>query len=499
MASVVTIARVVPRKASAGGDWIAAAVLLVALLATRAIFFGDPVADYDEQLYSFIGWRMTQGDWPYVDLWDRKPFGLFAIFALAHALFGPGAIAFQLLAGAAAFAGALLVYLLAREQVDRASAVVAGVLYLLFLALYGSQSGQSEAFHTPMMLAMLWLVRDWRRPDAPRRVALAMLIGGLALQVKYTVLPQCLFFGAWALLGEWRMGARLPRLARRAALFALLGVLPTVLVALFYLWRGHFDEFWFANFVSFFDRVSPPGGRLRHDLVIAYIPLALMVFPGLYAAFRMNPPREWGAYWLHAAWLLAALATVLLPGTVYGYYYAALVAPAILTALPIIDRKGPLRFVPAVLLLLFAAQLYNPAGRYAGSLAERRVEARLSSAIAPYVGSEHDCLYVFDGPTVLYRTTGSCLPSRFVYPDHLNNALETPALGVSQTDEVARILANHPGVIVTASRAVTPQQPDNLARVRDATGRNYRPLITMSLHDRAITAWVRRDLARTRP
>ena len=106
---------------------------------------------------------------------------------------------------------------------------------------------------------------------------------------------------------------------------------------------------------------------------------------------------------------------------------------------------------------------------------------------------------MFDGPTVLYRTTGSCLPSRFVYPDHLNNALETPALGVSQTDEVARILANHPGVIVTASRAVTPQQPDNLARVRDATGRNYRPLITMSLHDRAITAWVRRDLARPRP
>jgi 4-amino-4-deoxy-L-arabinose transferase-like glycosyltransferase len=490
----MTIAREAPRKAAAGGDWMAAAVLLVALLATRAIFFGDPVADFDEQLYSFIGWRMTQGDLPYVDLWDRKPFGLFAIFALAHALFGPDAIAFQLLAAVSAFIGALLVYGLAREQVDRASAAVAGVLYLLFLALYGSQSGQSEVFHTPMMLAMLWLVCDWRRPDATRRAALAMLIGGLALQVKYTVLPQCLFFGAWALLGEWRLGARLPRLARRAALFALFGVLPTVLVALLYLWRGHFDAFWFANFVSFFDRVSPPGGRLRHDLLIAYIPLALMVLPGLYAAFRMNPPRDWGAYWLHGAWLLAALATVLLPGTVYGYYYAALVAPAILVALPIIDRKGPLRIVPAALLILFAIQLYNPQARYAGSLAERRAEARLSAAIAPYVGAERDCLYVFDGPTALYRSTGSCLPSRFVYPDHLNNELETPALGVSQTDEVARILANRPGAIVTAGRAVTPQQPDNLARVQDTTQSDYRPLITISLHNRAITAWVRRDL-----
>src|SRR5690606_3890557 len=116
-----------------------------------------------------------------------------------------------------------------------------GALYLLFLALYGSQSGQTEAFHTPMMLAMLWLVRDDRHPQAAKRAALAMLIGGLALQIKYTVLPQCLFFGSWALIGEWRRGAGLPRLAERAALFAALGVLPTALVGLFYLWRGHFD------------------------------------------------------------------------------------------------------------------------------------------------------------------------------------------------------------------------------------------------------------------
>jgi hypothetical protein len=389
----------------------------------------------------------------------------------------------------------LLIYGLAREQVDRASAAAAGVLYLLFLALYGSQSGQTEAFHTPMMLAMLWLVHDCRRRDTARRAVLAMFIGGLALQIKYTVLPQCLFFGAWALLGEWRMGAGLPRLVRRAALFALLGVLPTVLVGLFYLWRGHFDAFWFANFVSFFDRVSPPNGRLRHDLLIGYIPLALLVLPGLYAAFRLPPPRDRGAYRLHVAWLLAALASVLLPGTVYGYYYAALVAPAILVALPMIDRKGPLRFVPVVLLLLFATQLYNPIGRHANSLAERRAEARLSAAVAPFVGAERDCLYVFDGPTVLYRTTGTCLPTRFIYPDHLNNALETPALGIDQAAEIARILANRPGVIVTASEPVTVQQPRNLALIREATERNYRPLITITQHSRELTAWVRRDLA----
>ncbi|MGZ5879364.1 MAG: glycosyltransferase family 39 protein, partial [Croceibacterium sp.] len=182
------------------------AVLALVTLATRAVWFGDPVADFDEQIYSLIGWRMTHGDLPFVDVWDRKPFGLFAIFAAAHWLLGPEPIAYQLVACLFAMGGAVLVYALARELVDRASATVAGALYLMLIAAYGSYSGQSEIFHAPMMLAMLWLVRDRNRPDAARRAALAMLVGGVALQVKYTVLPQCLFFGAYALYGEWRAG-----------------------------------------------------------------------------------------------------------------------------------------------------------------------------------------------------------------------------------------------------------------------------------------------------
>ena len=64
------------------------AVFVVVALVTRAIWFGDPVADFDEQIYSLIGWRMTYGELPFVEVWDRKPFGLFAIFALAFWLFG---------------------------------------------------------------------------------------------------------------------------------------------------------------------------------------------------------------------------------------------------------------------------------------------------------------------------------------------------------------------------------------------------------------------------
>ena len=186
------------RRASLAG-LATLAVLVLVTLATRSLWFTDPVADFDEQIYSLIGWRMTHGDLPFVEVWDRKPFGLFAIFAAAHWLFGPEPLAYQFVACLFALGGGLLVYALARDLVDRVSATIAGSLYLMLIAAYGSYSAQSEIFHVPLMLAMLWLVRDPRRPDALKRATVAMLLGGIALQIKYTVLPQCLFFGGYAL------------------------------------------------------------------------------------------------------------------------------------------------------------------------------------------------------------------------------------------------------------------------------------------------------------
>ena len=136
----------------------------------------------------------------------------------------------------------------------------------------------------------------------------------------------------------------------------------------------------------------------------------------------------------------------------------------------------------------------NPPERSAHSRSERITEARLSDAIEPFVG-HGECLYVYDGPTALYRTTGACVPTRFVYPDHLNNALERNALGISQPAEIRRILATNPRAIVTANFPVTIQCNECAALIDEAARKNYRPLISASLHGRTITGWVRRDLS----
>ncbi|AZI34602.1 hypothetical protein NT2_02_01910 [Caenibius tardaugens NBRC 16725] len=493
MASISTTAKPALVKAVLPEWLVAAAVILFFTALTRFLWFGDPIIDFDEQLYSFVGWRMTQGELPFVDLWDRKPFGLFALFAIAHGIGGPGPAAYQVMASLFAMAGSALTYILARDLAGRLASCTAAALYLLFMALYGSYGGQSEIFHVPLMVAMALLVRDPQRADAGMRTCGAMLLGGLALQIKYTVLPQCLFFGLYALWGQFRSGASPARLARIAAVYGILGVLPTALVALFYLAQGHLDAFVFANFLSFFDRMPSASGRFDAHRLTLLFPLLLIAAYGVYTAFPIKRARNMDRYLFHIGWMVAAFLTVVLPATVYPYYYGALVPPAILVATPFMDRASPLRLTACALLVAAIITGVSPVKRLAFTREHRETAREITAAIAPYVGRDRDCLYVFDGPVALYRLTDSCVPSRFVYPDHLNNKLEEHALGVDQAAEVARIFSHRPGAVVTASRAVTPQSARSQAVLHAALRAHYTRVSSFPNYNRRLIVWIRND------
>lgn len=470
-------------------DAVALALIAICAFATRAVWFGDPAASPDEQLYSLIGGAMLEGALPFVDLWDRKPVGLFALYALAHSLGGTGPLAYQLLASLFAMLGGWLVFALARPLGGTATAVVSALLYLLLTAAYGSFSGQTEVFHVPLMLAMVLLLRDGDRPGALRRAAWSMLLGGLALQIKYTVLPQCLFLGCYALLSLHRQGTPPARLTLLAILFGALGLLPTALVAGWYAVLGAFEPFVFANFLSFFERLPSAAGRVPLGHLSLVAPLFLFAAGGLWAAWRVQPPQPARHYRLIAGWALSALATVLLPGTVYLYYYAALAPAAALLALPLYDcrRKGGKWM--ALALVAACTMLVDYPGQYAQSQERREAVAGLATAAMPSLGTER-CLFVYDGPAALYRLTGSCLPSRLVYPDHLNNALETPALGLGQAAEVARILDAGPAAIVTADNPLTPQAPRSDRLVREALATRYRLAMQREIDGRTVSLWL---------
>ncbi|MXO64251.1 ArnT family glycosyltransferase [Altericroceibacterium endophyticum] len=476
---------------------IALGVLMALAVASRMPWYGDPIVGYDEQLYSLIGNHMLKGALPFVDLWDRKPFGLFLINAIARWIGGPGPIGIQIMGTIAAIAGSWLTYRFALYLTDWACSCLAASFYLLLMPLYTIFTSQSEIFHVPFMLGMLCVLYRGGRPITLRAAIFAMLLGGLALQIKYTVLPQCIFFGCYALWRFWRGGMPPIRLVTLAMLFALIGLLPTICVAIFYWAQGGWDAFVFANFISFFDRV--PLGRTGFVKPHRWLLLLAIAIPGLASCKRLKGTSQAAPYRLLVGWSLAALATVYLPGTTYIYYLAALIPCAVLLGLPFYGSAGPFRWAPAFLYLYFYAALFNNIGWVRMAEEDRQVAAVLERATSPYVGHRQDCLYVFDGPTGLYDLTESCLPTTFIYPDHLNNALETNALGIDQAGEVARILSQRPGAIITASEAVTPQNPESLRLIHKATATDYQRVAQIHHHNRMLYAWVRRDKLKGKP
>src|SRR3546814_14232447 len=90
---------------------IATAVILVAAaFALRGRYFGIPHLHVDEQFYLLVGDRiLNHGAIPYVDIWDRKPVGLFLLYAGIRLLGGDGIVQYQVVATLFAAATAILI------------------------------------------------------------------------------------------------------------------------------------------------------------------------------------------------------------------------------------------------------------------------------------------------------------------------------------------------------------------------------------------------------
>lgn len=424
--------------------WPALAILLMAL-ACRLWWFGNPATDLDAPFYSYVGNAMLHGQLPYVDVWDRKPIGLFLIYAAAHAVFGPGANAYLTVALGFAWGGAFLTFLIARRLAGQGTGLVCAALYLLGLDAYGSRGGQSELFFAVPCLAMAWLLIV--RRGSFRALALAMLLGGIAIQIKYSVAPFCAVAGLIALVQRWQAHRRPLRLGAEAMALAAIGLAPTLLAWLAYVAMGEGPAFVFANFVSIFLRPVTVG-RWPAETLAAIGPLFLTAAVGLWAFFRMGRSYAKGDYAILAALAAGAIAAIFSTANVLAYYYAFLLPWAVLLAVPFIDVRVRAGQIGAGLLL--AAFLL--AANYPWRIAESRRDVATFDRIVQRIGdgARAGGLYVVYGPSSLYLATGT-QGGRFAFPSHHSAGFEDGALGVSQRALVEAALNRHPRFVVTLS------------------------------------------------
>ena len=127
-------------------------VLGLLALALRGADFGNPIIHTDEQYYALVGSRMWHGALPYIDLWDRKPIGLFLIYAATRLLPGDGIVAYQGVALLFAVGAACAIGRAARiAGANAAGALIAGAAYLVWLPMLSGRAGQSPVFFNLFM------------------------------------------------------------------------------------------------------------------------------------------------------------------------------------------------------------------------------------------------------------------------------------------------------------------------------------------------------------
>jgi 4-amino-4-deoxy-L-arabinose transferase-like glycosyltransferase len=474
-------------------------ILLVAAFAIRCAQFGNPLIHVDENFYLLVGDRMLHGAVPYVDIWDRKPVGLFVLFAAIRLLGGDGIVQYQVVASLFAAGTALIVARMAAPMAGLKAATIAGVIYLLLLGLVGGSGGQAPVFYNLFVagaaLATLTAVTPGgvSAEQIRRKGALAMGLIGLAMQVKYTAVFEGVFLGLALMWASWRVSRRPGRLAVDAAIWIAVALAPTLAAFYWYAWIGQADAFIYANFLSIGDRSGAPPQELARRLAKAWkllhIPVFAVVLATLLASWRAFP-RGPSTMKFALAWLAAAILGYLAFGTYFDHYALPLFAPLAVACAPLfLYRPYRLGLVAATLMLLSGA-VANVAVVRKMHL-KRGGQAEMTAMVEAIRPRLNGCLYVWNGDPLLYHLTGSCLPTRYPFAGHLNLLRENGAIGVDQAAEVRRILAGRPSVIVDHEPAARDFNFEVVAIVRTELRRAYRPVKVVPLRGTRLIVYER--------
>ena len=465
-----------------------ALVLVLVALAARAITIGNPIVHADEEFYFSTAHAMWRGALPYVDIWDRKPVGLFLLYLPAAALPWPlGIYAYQAMAFAFVVATAALIVRLARRAGWSRGATLAGIAYILWIDLAEGQGGQAPVFYNLLVIAAAALAtgRDGIAAGRARSMVPAMLLVGLALQVKYSVVFEGAFFGLWAMMQRWRADPRAVPVLRYGVLLGFVALVPTLAVAGWYARAGQFDAFAFANFRSILLRHPDGAAEQAGNFIGAAAilsPLIALAIIGVRTAGR-SPTRSF-----LFGWALAAVIGLIAFGTWFDHYtLPAMVPLAICAAGPMGDHPRIARWaVPMLVVVAIGGQALLVAKRMG-----RGTPAQFA-AVADAVGRGPGCLWVQSGSTMLYARTDRCRPTRYVFPSHLGRVRETGAIGVDQMAEVWRILAAAPAVIV-----LRPPYHGERADIRALVDRRiavaYRLRAQLPLGNQHVRVFVRRQ------
>ena len=367
----------------------AAALLFFAAAAlSRLPVLFRSVLDWDESLYFLMASQWRAGHLPYTSIWDNKPVGIYAIFALFQAVFGdqPAAmrIATSLFAGLLAFTVFKITETL---TASRPAAWLAGAALIL-----ASLSNDGLSANTELFMATFTALAVLAALTPGRGFCVGLLLGA-AFMVKYVVLFEAPVILLLLLTRE-------PRLRTAAAALAG-GLLPLAACVLLYAHAGKLGLWWDCAVASNFRRVAAP---ITADALDYALHIELWRWGSLYlaalAVVALAALRRDGTKIFLAAWLLGGALGVISAKSFYDHYFLQLL-PVLCVSLGLcFSLLPPRRGLRAGFIL---AMLALPALAARTALLEA-AGPDIPALIAQDLRAAHPAsLYVFDTQPILIR------------------------------------------------------------------------------------------------
>jgi hypothetical protein len=295
----------------------------------------------DEGFYSAVASRWLRGELPYATSFDVKAPGIFAVFAVAQALFGVGLYVIKGLEIVFTVLGAWGLHrLLTRHASPRAAAAAAFLYPVYSLALMGV-AAPCEIVQAAATIWAFALIAD---ASAANRGVASALFGGLLIGCAVTLKQTAAFEGAglfgWLAWRAWRRRDSLPLGA-----FVVAGAAPMLAFAAYFALKGHLAEF-YADTVRYacersqlWLTLKPAPWYLefpRRLFVLAEVQLpiaALTIGAVLAMIWRKRLERALTTpliVRLGSVWWLAAFAGALVNREPAGQYVMTLIAPGLL-------------------------------------------------------------------------------------------------------------------------------------------------------------------------
>ncbi|QCE32918.1 hypothetical protein FAI41_04540 [Acetobacteraceae bacterium] len=453
-------------------------------LLCEAAAIGNPFPFSEQQYYLYGGGQILQHQMPYVDFWDRKPVGLFLLFAPIH-LFGPYRFyALPLIAALFLWCGALAVSRIATLFSCRAfPSFLAGAVYLIGSNAFPDETGgQAEQFYIPIILfAVLLMIETWPRITNTRSVLIKTGIGvmflmGVALEIK----TSCAWDAVFLMISLLLIAVCQPDLSFQkrsllflgcGALWGFIAALPTLLIMGYYVWHSALYDWTWANILNHHLRSKAIGHSTTffdyHHYYLNYLKHAgeTCLFWGLpvfyftyhfidiglakyHSKERPLVPSLTPSFFIFAWGWVSLIASIQLRGGYAAVHYTMACMPAAVILGALLWPKEIFGKIFLLLPLLY----FTPHAILTNCLSHKE-ETKLEQTVTQLL-QQPGCLFQLSGSYLFYdltSATSQCRVNKFLLSGMLTSPEEQFALGINREDQFLGDLQKYPLYVVIDS------------------------------------------------